>query len=194
MDAPPIDPPSSGSDGPGAADAPAPGPGPAPRRLRRRVGDRLLGGVAGGVADFFGVDVVLVRLGFVVAAFFGGIGVLAYVLGWVVLPVGAPSEAVGSRPGDRKQLLGYGLVALGLLAIGGRVGLTFRAGGAFWPLALIALGAAVLWLRTRDVFQEPAASPVTATVAARSRPPSRQPTAVSTVAVPPTVEQPVVSA
>src|SRR3954454_21028983 len=153
MDAPPIDPGSPGAEGPGPGSGPgATGPsstGPAPRRLWRRADERLLGGVAGGVADFTGVDVVLVRLGFVLAAFVGGLGVIAYVLGWVVLPRAPPSDPEARSPGDRKQLLGYGLVALGLIAIGGRVGWTFGADGVFWPLTLIALGGAVLWLRTR---------------------------------------------
>ena len=75
MDAPPIEPPMD----PTAPGSPDPGPPPAasapPRRLARRSDERLLGGVAGGVAEYLGVDVVLVRLGFVVTAFFGGLGV-----------------------------------------------------------------------------------------------------------------------
>ena len=43
-------------------------------------------------------------------------------------------------------------MALGLITIGGRVGWSFKADGAFWALVLIGLGAAVLWLRTRDVI------------------------------------------
>src|SRR6476659_10144735 len=128
---------------------PPPAAAPPPRRLVRRLDERLLGGVAGGVAEYLGVDVVLVRLGFVVTAFFGGLGVIAYGLGWIVLPV-APSSGVPPSRGDRRQLLGYGLVALGLLAIGGRLGWSFRGDGVFWPLVLVGLGAAVLWLRTRD--------------------------------------------
>ena len=54
-------------------------------------------------------------------------------------------------------LFGYALVAVGLLAVGGRLGWSFKGDGAFWPLVLIALGAAVLWLRTRDVRNEPVA-------------------------------------
>jgi phage shock protein PspC (stress-responsive transcriptional regulator) len=156
MDAPPIEPPPLDPGQPRPADpGPPPAASPPPRRLARRSDERLLGGVAGGVAEYLGVDVVLVRLGFVVTAFFGGLGVIAYVLGWVVLPLAPSTAPAESRPGDRKQLFGYTLVAVGLLAIGGRLGWSFKGDGAFWPLALIALGAAVLWLRTRDVGQEP---------------------------------------
>jgi phage shock protein PspC (stress-responsive transcriptional regulator) len=151
MDAPPIDPPPTE---PIAPEPPEPDPPPAaaaaPRRLVRRADGRLLGGVARGVADYLAVDVIFVRLGFVVAAFFGGLGVIAYVVGWIVLPLDATGAGDDEVTGDRKQLLGYALVAVGLLAIGGRVGWKLGGDGAFWPLVLVGLGATVLWLRARD--------------------------------------------
>jgi phage shock protein PspC (stress-responsive transcriptional regulator) len=147
MDAPPAD---STATEPIPPVDPPPAAAPPPRRLVRRLDERLLGGVAGGVADALGIDVVLVRLGFVVSAFFGGLGVIAYVLGWLLLPAAPATSPATSPRGDRRQLLGYGLVALGLLAVGGRLGWSFRGDGIFWPLVLVALGAAVLWLRTRD--------------------------------------------
>jgi phage shock protein PspC (stress-responsive transcriptional regulator) len=151
MDAPPLEPDASiDPTGPGPSPA---APSPPPRRLARRSDERLLGGVASGVAEYLGIDVVLVRLAFVVTAFLGGLGVIAYVFGWLVLPLAPPASESETR-GDRRQLLGYALVALGLLVLGGRIGWTIRGDGAFWPLVLIGLGAAVLWLRTRDT-QDP---------------------------------------
>jgi phage shock protein PspC (stress-responsive transcriptional regulator) len=184
MDAPPVEPPPLD---PTEPDPPDPVPPPTasapPRRLARRLDERLLGGVAGGVADYLGVDVVLVRLGFVVTTFVGGLGVIAYVIGWIVLPV-APSTSPGAvAHRDRRQLVGYALVALGLLVIGGRLGWSFEGGGAFWPLVLIGLGGAVLWLRTRDVAHEVApAQPVPGAPAppTPTRPMTEAPTAVET--------------
>lgn len=171
MDAPP-----TGSDAHDPAEPLGDDPPPTvpPRRLARRLDDRLLGGVAGGLADALGVDVVLVRLGFVVTAFFGGLGVIAYLLGWLLLPT-APAATSASAPGDRRQLLGYALVALGLLAVGGRLGWSFRGDGAFWPLVLIGVGVAVLWLRSRDdsVAPPPDRSPT-------SRPPDAVPMTTTT--------------
>ena len=92
MDAPTIESP------PPEPTEPVPGPpGPsaaAPRRLTRSPDQRLLGGVAGGLAEYLGVDPVIVRLGFVVTAFFGGLGVIAYVIGWI-----ARFPSVPPRPG-----------------------------------------------------------------------------------------------
>jgi phage shock protein PspC (stress-responsive transcriptional regulator) len=148
MDAPPTEPHAPDPTVP-LGDEPPPAAARPPHRLVRRLDDRLLGGVAAGVAGALDVDVVLVRVGFVVAAFFGGLGVIAYLLGWFLLPV-APATSPAPPPADRRQLWGYALLALGLVAVGGRVGWSFSVDGAFWPLVLIGAGVAVLWLRSRD--------------------------------------------
>ena len=46
----------------------------------------MLGGVALGVADYFDVDPTLVRIGFVVLAFLGGLAVPLYLAGWLLIP------------------------------------------------------------------------------------------------------------
>jgi phage shock protein PspC (stress-responsive transcriptional regulator) len=55
-------------------------------RLHRRRGGRMLGGVAVGLADYFDVDPVLIRVGFVVLAFLGGLAVPLYLAGWALIP------------------------------------------------------------------------------------------------------------
>ena len=67
---------------------PQPAPRPQqPKRLVRRTDDRMVAGVCSGVADYFGVDVTLVRLVTVVGAIFGfGSLILAYVVAWALLP------------------------------------------------------------------------------------------------------------
>ena len=56
------------------------------KRLLRPRTDRLVAGVCVGLADYFGVDVNLVRLGFGVFTVFWGLGALIYGLAWLVLP------------------------------------------------------------------------------------------------------------
>jgi len=56
------------------------------RRLYRRRENRVLGGVAAGLADYLHVDVALVRLVFVLAALAEGAGVLVYLILWLVMP------------------------------------------------------------------------------------------------------------
>ncbi len=65
------------------------------RQLTRSETDKRLAGVAGGIAEYFGIDPILVRIGFVVAGLMGW-GVLLYVVLWIVLPKGQPS--VGGAP------------------------------------------------------------------------------------------------
>ncbi|MGH3797604.1 MAG: PspC domain-containing protein [Pseudonocardiaceae bacterium] len=52
----------------------------------RRPDDRKIGGVAAGIGRRYGVDPVLVRVAFVVTTLFSGVGVLLYLLGWLLLP------------------------------------------------------------------------------------------------------------
>ncbi len=57
------------------------------RQLTRSETDKRLAGVCGGIAEYFGIDAILVRIGFVVAGLMGW-GVLLYVVLWIVLPKG----------------------------------------------------------------------------------------------------------
>lgn len=56
------------------------------RPLSRPVHDRMLAGVAAGIARSLGVDPAIVRIGLVVLAFIGGIGVPLYLAAWLLIP------------------------------------------------------------------------------------------------------------
>jgi len=65
--------------------------------LRRSYGDRMLGGVAGGVAQYFGVDAMIVRIAFVVLTVFGGAGIPLYLAGLLLIPdEGSDQSIAGS--------------------------------------------------------------------------------------------------
>ena len=57
-------------------------------RLERSQTDRVIAGVAGGVAQRFGFSSTLVRLAWVASVVLGGFGVLAYLVLWIALPNG----------------------------------------------------------------------------------------------------------
>ena len=63
------------------------------RVLRLRDG-RLVAGVCAGLAAYFKVDVNLVRVGFGVFTVFYGLGILAYLIAWVILPEEGANESV----------------------------------------------------------------------------------------------------
>lgn len=120
----------------------------APKMYRRRNG-RVLAGVAGGLADHLGVQVLWVRLTLALLCVVGGAGLLAYGLFWVFVPQRAAADEATASPKERQQ-------AFGLLALG--VALTVASGtlaGGFsgWvagPLALALIGAVVVWREADD--------------------------------------------
>lgn len=56
------------------------------KNLRRSRSNRVIGGVCGGVAEYFGIDVSLVRLLTFLLVFFGGISLWVYIILWIVIP------------------------------------------------------------------------------------------------------------
>src|SRR6185436_13349438 len=55
--------------------------------IRRSETDAKLAGLCGGVAQHWGVDPLLVRVGWVLLAFSGGVGLVLYLAGWLLIPV-----------------------------------------------------------------------------------------------------------
>ena len=47
--------------------------------------NKVIAGVCGGVAEYFNIDAKLVRIAWVVAVIFAGVGVVAYLLVWIIM-------------------------------------------------------------------------------------------------------------
>lgn len=132
-----------------------------PRRLMRSRDDRMVTGVAGGLADYFSVDPVIVRIAFAVSVFFGGLGALAYLALTLFVPA-QPGPADGDRPlapVERSRWLGIAAgVVIGVVALSAAGSLFFwegtwgwDGGGPWGLLLLIAVGAgAYAVLRDRE--------------------------------------------
>jgi signal transduction histidine kinase/phage shock protein PspC (stress-responsive transcriptional regulator) len=127
------------------------------RRLRttsmRRGSDRVIAGVASGVAEARRVDPLIVRIGFVVLATAGGVGIPLYFVLWWLMP-GPDGERhmhVSHLPrnGDLRQPLAIGLIVAGLVLLLRNVGPWFS-DAAVWPLTLAGFGVAVLWAKSDD--------------------------------------------
>jgi phage shock protein PspC (stress-responsive transcriptional regulator) len=125
-----------------------------PRLLRRRTDERVIGGVASGLGEFLNVDPLLVRIGFVGLMVFGGLGLLLYVGGWLLVPEDGDDDSIvedllkrtGLTPMRWLVLL---LFALGLLIFLGGVGSAFGYYNPvpFWfglTLMAVVLGGALL--------------------------------------------------
>jgi phage shock protein C len=64
------------------------------KTLERKRNGRMVAGVCAGFGDYFGVDVNIVRLAFVVASFFGFLGVLVYLVAWAVVPEEGEKDSI----------------------------------------------------------------------------------------------------
>jgi len=86
------------------------------KRLRKSRRDRIVFGVCGGIAEYFGVDSTVVRLIFIVAMVFEPRFLLIYLLMALIMPEGDKSPREFDEK-KSKEFLAYILVALGLLLL-----------------------------------------------------------------------------
>jgi phage shock protein PspC (stress-responsive transcriptional regulator) len=148
-------PPAGGGTTTATAELP-PGGGRGP--LVRRTDRKMIAGVASGIAAYFGIEPLLVRIAFVVLTAFGGLGALLYVLGWLLIPPAGASESIGlaaaRRPAGLSTYVGLVLVivAVGIIAS------SFSDPAVVWAVALIAFGI-FLFQRGQDRVAPPPGEP-----------------------------------
>ena len=131
-----------------------------PPGLVRRSDEHVVAGVCAGVARWLGVDPIVVRLAALILALANGVGVLAYLVAWVVLPEAPPESTAGSpasRPRDRHRsgrrnaelALAVGCITLGLLVLV-RWSAPFFPDFVVWPGTLAAIGIGLVLARGGD--------------------------------------------
>ncbi|MDY7102611.1 MAG: PspC domain-containing protein [Actinomycetota bacterium] len=127
-------------------------------QLRRRSDDRVVAGVASGLAAYLGIDPAVLRVVLVVLTAAGGWGILLYAVGWAAMPLAAPDAAprpapssVRAEPGrDVTRLVAVGMITVGMLLLLRRIGLAFS-DQVVWPMAVVAAGALVIWRRSPNL-------------------------------------------
>jgi phage shock protein C len=72
------------------------------KRLYKSRKDKIFDGVCGGTAEFFNTDPVLVRIIFVLFTLIGGSGIIAYIVGMIIMPV-KPIEEGETEKDDKKE-------------------------------------------------------------------------------------------
>jgi len=151
---PPPPPPPPGSEGPPPPPPPPPAAG-GPKLLRRDPHNRILGGVAAGIADYLGIDAVIVRIAFVALVLLGGTGILLYLAAWLLIPEGETHRNIAQdfmerRPRRRNILVLIIGVVLAAIALSG-----IFSNGPWWPhwnygfgffFSVVALALAVILL------------------------------------------------
>lgn len=122
------------------------------RRVRRSRKDRVVGGVCGGLGRYLDVDPVLLRVAAVALALSGGLGVLAYLIAWIVIPEEAGPESDAPAPAVNRHgvalVVGTSLVALGALLLVQQV-VPWFSSAIFWPVVIVAIGVAVVFSARR---------------------------------------------
>ncbi|MBE0648693.1 MAG: PspC domain-containing protein [Bacteroidales bacterium] len=132
-----------------------------PKRLYRSTTDRVIGGVASGLANYFKLDPLLVRLLFVIFAIVGGGAVLIYIILWIVTPEGpresnqtqntttmesqeTPKKSTQESKQKGNLIGGLVLITLGAIFLADQFipQLDF---GDLWPIILIVIGVALLF-------------------------------------------------
>lgn len=122
------------------------------KRLERPRDGRMLAGVCGGLARYFGIHPAFYRVGFVVLTLLGGSGVLVYLAAYLVIPEEGKPDSIAGEALRHRGERPWPMIALSLLAVAGVV-LLSRAtihpnSDGFWVLLLLA-GLVILWVTRR---------------------------------------------
>ena len=115
-----------------------PAPEPPVRRLHRSQSDRVIGGVAGGIAEYFRIDPVIVRVAAVALIVAGGAGVLLYLAALLLVP----------NEGEEASARGRGLTIAGIVLLTIAVGalFSFHGGGAvLFPILVLGVAGIFAW-------------------------------------------------
>lgn len=138
------------------------------KTLYRSKKNCIIGGVCGGIAEYFDIDPVLIRIIAVLTIFANGIGIIAYIIAWIIIPQnpGQVSEKEGGKLREKAEGIAQDIgeeirkgsdnnrsrsrVVGGLILLG--LGVLFLINnflprfnfGRFWPFILVIVGLAIL--------------------------------------------------
>ena len=140
-------------------------------RLTRSETEKMVAGVCGGLATYLGIDVTLIRIGFVILTVASGVGIPLYLLLTIITPPGDDvmiRDAVDirldgddsaelaeknsslnlSKETDNTQIVAYGLIGFGFLTLMSQFG--FVSMSFVWPLLFIGVGVYFISKRRSD--------------------------------------------
>lgn len=117
------------------------------KRLQRNTQNKVIAGVCSGLADFFGIDVALMRVIFILLLVAGYSGFLIYLILWIVMPKARyaenqsydNAETAAAQSGKGSWIAGVILIAIGTLCLLDDFLPKFD-WSTIWPVLLIVLG------------------------------------------------------
>ena len=127
-----------------------------PKKIFRSKKDKIIAGVCGGIAEYFNVDPVWIRLIAILLIFAEGIGVVLYIIAWILIPENpsqtgrktVAEETVEKAMKGKKKDQATTVLGVIIIVIGG--GLLFQnlfswfSFNLVWPLGIIAIGVYLL--------------------------------------------------
>jgi len=143
----------------------------AAKRLYRAREGAIIGGVCAGLAEYFDTDPVLIRLAAVLLFFAGGVGLLSYIVAWIIMP-GRPLSFAKAEPEDDsgaasveehppaeddgvsrpRLILGIAFIVIGFLALLGTLNVwSWFSVFKLWPVIIILIGILII---TRGMEKE----------------------------------------
>ena len=118
-------------------------------RSRQR---RIVGGVCGGIGEYFGLDPTLVRIITVLLFLLPGIGILTYIILWIIIPARPFGQEIDATEIEfspwNRYLPGIVLIAFGILLLFREYFYHFT-WSEFWPIMLIVLGLGLIVVSVR---------------------------------------------
>ncbi len=103
------------------------------KRLYKSRHDRIIDGVCGGIGEYLGVDPTIVRIIFLLLFFMGGVGLILYIAGMLIIPVNPEHKETPEAKTERRPSRGRGILfVIGLLFVFIGLGLLLENFG--WPV------------------------------------------------------------
>jgi phage shock protein C len=129
------------------------------KRLYRSKSDRFISGVCGGIADYFEIDSNIVRIIFVILSFTGGVGIILYIAGLIILTENPHEEEIPNRKVNSSLLIGLVLIVIGGIFLLREIGM-FHYFNLFdislstvWGILLIGIGIVLLFQAKRQTAE-----------------------------------------
>lgn len=119
---------------------------PAAARLYRSREQKIVAGVCGGLGEYFAIDPVWFRIGFVVLTFGGGSGILVYLLMWLIVPE-SPEGYTTPGGGRGRAFNGAAVIGVVFMFVGTIALVNTIApwlGQYFWPIIFVVGGLALV--------------------------------------------------
>ena len=133
------------------------------RKLYRSQENRMIGGVCGGMAEYFNIDPNLMRLLFIVLTFIGGSGILIYIASLIIIP-NNPDQTLSEKGEriikDKALFWGSLLIVIGLFLLFRQLGLFYSfhfwqiPWQSVWAVMFIVVGVILLFNKTRTEKSE----------------------------------------